>query len=122
MKCEHCGYDEGAPCKFPDQGRQGCAREAQLSQTEEQKAKAEIARITNAIIDEIGTLEVQAGLTVICNMAGQLVWALCEGKPAMINEHVAVFAANLNKIATATMFREDAQRRAAIQTENEQKH
>ena len=73
----------------------------------------EINRITNAIIEVMSTntVTIEDGMTVLCNLAGQLVAQLALGQPNNIQQHTENVAANIAKIAHAKLTYDDEQRR-----------
>lgn len=73
----------------------------------------EIARITNIIVDALDEVDLESALTVICNLAGQLVCALAEGRPSGIKEHGKDMAENIMKAAIAKALHDDQKRREA---------
>lgn len=73
---------------------------------------AEIERITNVIVEELGDVDLESALTVVCNLAGQLVCTLAQGRPSGIQEHGDNMAENIKKAAIAKMFHDDDKRRA----------
>lgn len=68
----------------------------------------EAARLTNIIIDQIGTLNVEIALTVVCNIAGQLVAFLSEGKPSGIRVHAKSLTENIRHAAITKILHDDA--------------
>lgn len=87
-----------------------------MTQTEQTNIGApdqeEVVRITNAVVDALGECDLESALTVVCNIAGQLVAALSDGKPAEAQRHMQSVAANISKAATTKMFA-DAEKRKA---------
>ena len=71
----------------------------------------EIARITNVIVDALGGVDLESALTVVYNLAGQLVCALAKGQPSGIKEHGNDMANNIMKAAIAKALHDDAKRR-----------
>ncbi len=71
----------------------------------------EVARLTNIIMEQIGTTDVESALTVICSLAGQLVASLADGKPSAIQEHTESLAENIRRAAITKILHDDAQAR-----------
>lgn len=71
----------------------------------------QIARITNIIIEALDEVDLESALTVVYNLAGQLVCALAEGRPSGIKEHGKVMADNIMKAAMLKAIHDDAKRR-----------
>ena len=71
----------------------------------------EVARITKIIMDQIGQHEVGAALTVICNLAGQLVASLSDGQPSQIQKWTESFAENVRQAAITKILHDDAKTR-----------
>ena len=71
----------------------------------------EITRITNVVIDALGDVDLQNALTVVCNLAGQLVCTLAEGRPSDIKKHGNNMADNIMKAAIAKAIHDDEKRR-----------
>lgn len=67
----------------------------------------EVTRITNIIMEQIGNTDVESALTVICNLAGQLVCALSEGRPSDIKSRVESIAENIRCAAIAKLLHDD---------------
>ncbi len=83
------------------------------SDTTAKTKQDEITRVTNVIVDALGQMDLESGLTVICNLAGQLVCALAEGRPSDIKKHGNNMADNIMKAAIAKALYDDAKRREA---------
>lgn len=75
--------------------------------------KDEVVRITNAVVDALGTADLESALTVVCNIGGQLVAALSDGKPSAIREHAKSLTENIMRAAIAKVLHDDTQRRKA---------
>ncbi len=73
---------------------------------------AEVERITDTIVAELGDVDLESALTVVCNLAGQLICALAQGRPSGIQEHGDVVAENIKKAAITKMLYDDDRRRA----------
>ncbi len=72
---------------------------------------AEVKRLTNVICETLGDVDLESILTVLCNLLGQLVCSLAEGKPSGIQTHGDCIAENVKKAAIAKMLWDDDQRR-----------
>ena len=68
----------------------------------------EVSRITNIIMEQIGMADVESALTVVCNLAGQLVASFRDGKPSDILKHSESMAENIRR---AKILYDDAQAR-----------
>lgn len=79
----------------------------------------EVNRITNKIIEELGEVDLESALTVVCNLAGQLVAALSEGRPSAVKAHSHSLKENIIKAALTKLFHDDEKRRAAQATDGE---
>ncbi len=73
--------------------------------------QGEVMRITEKIVEELGVIDLESGLTVICNLAGQLVCALAGGKPTGIKIYAESLAENIRAAAVTKMLHDDAVRR-----------
>jgi len=71
----------------------------------------EVERITNLIIADFGTVDLETALTVVCNLAGQLICSLAEGRPSGIQAHGDSVAENIKKAAITLMLHQDSERR-----------
>lgn len=71
----------------------------------------EVTRLTNIIMEQIGKTDVESALTVVCNLAGQLVALLSGGKPSAIKEHSASLAENIRLAAITKLLYDDAKAR-----------
>lgn len=78
----------------------------------------EVTRITNAIIEQLGDVDLESALTVLYNLSGQLVAALANNKPSGIQHHANNMAENIKKAAIAKTIYDDEQRRKANDAEN----
>ena len=67
--------------------------------------------ITNKIVVELGSVDLETALTVICSLAGQVVAALSEGRPSSIQAHADSLASNIKKAAIIKMLHDDDERR-----------
>lgn len=67
----------------------------------------EVARLTNIIMAQIGPIDVESALCVVCNLAGQLVAALAEGKPSGIIEQTKSLAENIRRAAITKILYDD---------------
>lgn len=72
---------------------------------------AEINRVTNTIVKELGSMDLQSALTVVSNLAGQLVAVLSEGRPSAIRPHVEDMTENIYQKAIAKLVHDDLERR-----------
>ncbi len=70
----------------------------------------EVTRITEKIVEELGAIDLESGLTVICNLAGQLVCALAGGRPTGIKIYAESLAKNIITAAVTKMLHDDAVR------------
>jgi len=75
--------------------------------------KEEVKRITDAIIEACGPVDLESALTAICNLAGQLVAALANGNPTDIRMHGDSVCSHIRKVATAKMLYDDQKAREA---------
>ena len=73
----------------------------------------EAVRLTNAIICAVGDCEIKSALTAICNIAGQLVAHLSDGKPSEVKRKTESIAENIRMAAIAKLLHDDDARRAA---------
>ncbi len=71
----------------------------------------EVVRFTNIIMGQIGTIDVETALTVLCNLAGQLVAFLSDGKPSGIKTHTESLSENIRRAAIAKILYDDAKAR-----------
>ena len=71
----------------------------------------EVARLTNIIMEQIGNTDVESALCVVCNLAGQLVASLSEGKPSGIKMHTESLAENIRQAAITKLLYDDAKLR-----------
>lgn len=71
----------------------------------------EVSRITDKILGGIGQCDLESALTVVCNIAGQLIAALAQGKPSAIQEHSKSVGENIRTAAIAKLLYDDAQYR-----------
>ncbi len=67
----------------------------------------EVTRLTNIIMGQIGSLDVESALCVLCNLAGQLVASLAEGRPSGILEHTTSLAGNIRRAAITKILYDD---------------
>ena len=72
----------------------------------------EVERATNIIIKGLGDMDLENSLTVICNLAGQLVCALADGKPSGVKLHANNVAEHIKTAALIKMVHDDNLRRA----------
>lgn len=77
---------------------------------------AEVERITSAIIESLGEMDLESALTVVCNLAGQLVCILAKGKPSLVQRHSDNIAENIKAAALIKMIHDDNERRRAETT------
>lgn len=75
--------------------------------------KEEVKRLTDAIIEACGPVDLESALTAICNLAGQLVCALSEGSPQNLKMHSDSVHNHIHKVAVAKMLYDDEKARAA---------
>ncbi len=71
----------------------------------------EVEHLTNVICETLGNVDLESILTVLCNLLGQLVCTLADGKPSGIQTHGDCIAENVKKAAIAKMFYDDDKRR-----------
>ncbi len=71
----------------------------------------EVTRITNIIMEQIGETDVESALTVVCNLAGQLVASLAEGTPSGIKKHSDFLTENIRRAAITKILHDDAKTR-----------
>ncbi len=71
----------------------------------------EAKRLTNLVIEAVGDVDMVTFITVICNMGGQVVAHLADGKPSLIRLHANSIAENIKMKAIAKMLADDAARR-----------
>lgn len=71
----------------------------------------EVTRITNAVMEQMGECDLESALTVLCNILGQCVATLADGKPSAIQRHGDSIAENVKKAAIARMWADDEKRR-----------
>ena len=67
----------------------------------------EVSRLTNIIMSQIGNTDVESALTVVCNLAGQLVAALSDGKPSEIKSRTESIAENIRCAAITKLLHND---------------
>lgn len=75
---------------------------------------AEVERLTNVICETLGDVDLESILTVLCNLLGQLVCTLADGKPSGIQAHGDCIAENVKKAAIAKMIHDDDERRREL--------
>ena len=68
----------------------------------------EVTRLTNIIMEQIGESDVESALTVVCNLAGQLVASIADGKPSNIQKHTESLAENIRRAAITKILHDDA--------------
>ena len=73
----------------------------------------EVDRITNAIIQELGSVDMESALTVICNLAGQVVAALAEGQPSAVRRHCNNVAEHVKTAALIKLLHDTNERQRA---------
>jgi hypothetical protein len=73
--------------------------------------QAEIDRITIVIMNQLGTVDLTSALTVVCNLAGQLVAAQSDRKPSLVQRYGNLVAENVKRAALAKLIFDDDQRR-----------
>lgn len=71
----------------------------------------ETSRITDILMNQIGEFEVESALTIVCNFAGQLVAAVCGGKPSSIQKYTQSLSENIRRAAITKILYDDAQAR-----------
>lgn len=67
----------------------------------------EVTRITNVIVEALGDVDLESALTVVCNLAGQLIAGLSEGRPSAIQAHGDSVAENIKKAAIIKLLHDD---------------
>ncbi len=78
----------------------------------------EVTRLTNIIMEQIGPIDVESALCVVCNLAGQLVASLAAGKPSGIIEQAASLSENIRRAAIAKILYDDELRRKEKQCQH----
>lgn len=73
----------------------------------------EVTRITNAVVEALGTCDIESALTVVCNLGGQLIAHLSGGQPSKVQAYGNSVAENMKKAAITKLFHDDEQRRKA---------
>lgn len=71
----------------------------------------EVERITNVMMEALGECDLESALTVLCNLAGQLVATMSEGKPSLVQRHGNIIAENVKKAAIAKLLYDDEKTR-----------
>jgi len=71
----------------------------------------DLTRITRIIMEQIGQLEVESALCVVCNLAGQFVAHLSAGRPSGIAEQTKLLSENIRRAAIAKILYDDVQSR-----------
>lgn len=71
----------------------------------------EVGRITSIIMEHIGPLDVESALTVVCNLAGQLVASVAAGQPSAIRSHSEGLLENIRRAAITKLLYDDSQAR-----------
>lgn len=71
----------------------------------------EVTRLTNIIMGQLGESDVESALCVVCNLAGQLVASLADGKPSGIVAQTKSLSENIRRAAIAKILYDDAQAR-----------
>lgn len=71
----------------------------------------EVGRITSIIMEQIGRLDVESALTVVCNLAGQLVASVADGQPSAIRSHSEGLLENIRRAAITKILYDDSQAR-----------
>lgn len=85
---------------------------------EDRSRQEEIERITNTVVDALGECDIESALTVICNLAGQLVAVLSGGIPSRVQSHGNNLAENIKKAAIVKLLYDDDQRRRELNGNN----
>lgn len=85
---------------------------------ENRSKQEEIDRITNTVVDALGECDVESALTVVCNLAGQLVAMLSGGVPSRVQSHANNLAENIKKAAIVKLLYDDDQRRRELRELN----
>lgn len=91
-----------------EKGMGGCACHIQ---EQEETREERLTRLTNEVIAEIGQCSVEEGLTVLCNLAGQLVAQLSAGKLNDVPKHAVNVGQNVQRVAMAKLIHDDDERR-----------
>ncbi len=71
----------------------------------------EVSRVTNIIMAQIGETDIESALTVVCNLAGQLVASVADGRPSAIREHTEGLLENIQRAAITKILYDDAKAR-----------
>lgn len=71
----------------------------------------EIARVTKAVLKELGRCNIEVALTVVCGVAGHLVAALVDGKLSGVSRHADSIGKNIKAAAYAKLMHNDNERR-----------
>jgi len=71
----------------------------------------EVARVTNIIMEQIGKSDVESALTVVCNLAGQFVASITDGRPSEIQKYTDSLADNIRRVAITKILYDDAKAR-----------
>ena len=71
----------------------------------------EVGRITSVIMEQIGQLDIESALTVVCNLAGQLVASTADGRPSEIMSLTEGLMENIRRAAITKILYDDSQAR-----------
>ena len=75
----------------------------------------EVERITNVVIESLGPIDLESGLTVMVNITGQLVAALSNGKPSEVQRHAESVSTGIKAAALTKLLHDDSKRREGKQ-------
>ncbi len=71
----------------------------------------EIIRLTNVIVEELGTVDLDTALLVLSNLCGQIIANISEGRPSQVKTGCETLSENVKKAAIAKMVYDDERRR-----------
>lgn len=71
----------------------------------------EVRRITGVVMEQIGSCDLESGLTVLCGVLGHVVAAMADGRPAEVSKLSDSIARNISSSAVEKMLRDDEERR-----------
>ncbi len=68
----------------------------------------EVGRVTGIIMEHIGQTDIESALTVVCNLAGQLVASVADGRPSEIMSLTEGLLENIRRAAITKILHDDA--------------
>ena len=68
----------------------------------------EVGRVTGIIMEHIGETDIESALTVVCNLAGQLVASVADGQPSAIMLLTEGLLENIRRAAITKILHDDA--------------